>query len=705
MKNRILFTGGSGLLAINWALSITDRYDVILGLHERIVSVPGIEARKINIESSDAFKICLADIQPDIVVHCAGLTNIEACEQDPSLAYHINVELSANVARACAAAQIRLVLISTDHLFSGDTSLVSEDEPVRPVNVYAKTKWEAEQAVLTNCPGSLVIRTNFYGWGTDYRHSFSDFIITSLRSKRSISLFTDFYYTPILITELSETVMQLLAVNASGIFNVAGNERLSKYEFGIHLANHFGLDASLISKMSLSDRKDLVKRPADMSLSNEKAAKFLNKKFLSNYDSLTNLKREEEAGRSTVLSHSPIIPYGRQDISEEDIHAVVEVLRSDWLTQGPVVPAFEKAVASYCSAGYGVAVNSATSALHIACLALGVGKGDRVWTSPVTFVASANCALYCGASVDFVDIDTRTYNMSVEALRLKLVKAKKEDRLPKVVIPVHLSGQVCEMEAIHLLGQQYGFKIIEDASHAIGGKYKNQPVGNCRYSDITIFSFHPVKIITTGEGGMAVTNEHKLALRMAHLRSHGVVRHGDELIKVPDGPWYYEQVYLGFNYRMTDIHAALGLSQMKRLDEFVSGRHEIAERYNEILTAPWLTLPYQHKDSYSGMHLYIIRVQKGNTTIDRLRLFENLRTAGILVNLHYIPVYRHPYYRAMGFDPADFPNAESYYEEAISIPMYASLTREQQDFVAATISEQTPPDFDAGQPGGFQNIF
>lgn len=390
-----------------------------------------------------------------------------------------------------------------------------------------------------------------------------------------------------------------------------------------------------------------------------------------------------------------MIPYGRQDISEQDIQAVIDVLRSEFLTQGPLVPAFEKAVAEYCSVTYAVAVNSATSALHIASLALGVGKDDIVWTSPVTFVASANCALYCGASVDFVDIDARTYNMSVGALENKLEKAEREGKLPKVLIPVHLSGQSCEMEKIHALGVKYGFRIIEDASHAIGGKYMGAPVGNCIYSDITVFSFHPVKIITTGEGGMCVTNNPELANSLARLRSHGIVRHPSEMTQVPDGPWYYQQIELGYNYRMTDMQAALGLSQIKRLDEFVTTRHKIAERYNEMLKEDWLELPWQHPDSYSGLHLYIIRVKEKVKQVSHLQLFERLRNSGILVNLHYIPVYRQPYYQKFGYNTSDFPEAEAYYAEAISIPMFVALTEEQQAEVVDRIVK----------PLGYQNLF
>lgn len=382
-----------------------------------------------------------------------------------------------------------------------------------------------------------------------------------------------------------------------------------------------------------------------------------------------------------------MIPYGRQDISQADIDAVVEVLRSDFLTQGPFVPAFETEVAGYCGAQHAVAVNSATSALHIACLALGVGIGDVVWTTPITFVASANCALYCGAQVDFVDIDSRTYNMSVERLAEKLAYAEKIGQLPKVVIPVHLCGQPCEMAVIHALSRQYGFKIIEDASHAIGGRYQNEPVGNCRYSDITVFSFHPVKIITTGEGGMAVTNDAQLAKRMQLLRSHGITRDAADMTHVPDGPWYYQQVDLGFNYRMTDIQAALGLSQMQRLDEFVSKRNAVARRYDQMFSGLSVITPRQHPDSYSGWHLYVIRLQLEKIQKTHLQVFESLREQNIGVNLHYIPVHTQPYYQHMGFRPENFPEANHYYTEAISLPMYPGLTDAQQDKVVEAVRE------------------
>ena len=367
-----------------------------------------------------------------------------------------------------------------------------------------------------------------------------------------------------------------------------------------------------------------------------------------------------------------MIPYGRHDITQADIEAVVEVLRSDFLTQGPQVPRFEQKLAFYCGADHAVAVNSATSALHIACLALGLGEGDWLWTTPTTFVATANCALYCGAKVDFVDIDRHDWNLCPKALEEKLIIAEREGRLPKIVVPVHLCGRPCDMVSIHTLSKRFGFKVIEDASHAIGARYKNEPVGNCRYSDITVFSFHPVKIITTAEGGAALTNQAELAEKMALLRSHGITRDNSKMNELPDGPWYYEQIALGFNYRMTEIQAALGISQMDRLSAFLDRRHQIAERYNNLLADLPVNTPAKD-NHYSALHLYVVRLRLDSIVKTQREVFEAMREGGIAVNLHYIPVHTQPYYRAMGFAFGDFPEAELYYREAISLPIYPGL--------------------------------
>jgi UDP-4-amino-4,6-dideoxy-N-acetyl-beta-L-altrosamine transaminase len=370
-----------------------------------------------------------------------------------------------------------------------------------------------------------------------------------------------------------------------------------------------------------------------------------------------------------------MIPYGRQSIDEADIASVVEVLHSEWLTQGPGIAAFEQAMASYCHAKYAVAVSNATAALHIACLALDVGKGDLVWTSPNTFVASANCARYCDADIDFVDIDPDTLNMSVKALAIKLEAAKKQGRLPKVVIPVHFSGLPCEMKEISTLSKQYGFSIIEDASHAVGAEYDGKPVGACQYSDITVFSFHPVKIITTGEGGMVLTNQQHLADKMVRLRSHGIAQKPDQMISPPKGAWEYQQIELGHNYRMTNLQAALGLSQLKKLPEFIAKRRLIAKRYHELLAGLQVVRPTLSEES--SWHLYAVRFPAEK----RKAIFDAFRNADIWVQVHYIPVHTQPYYTNLGFKWGDFPESERYFNEAISLPLFFDLTIDNQDYI------------------------
>ncbi|WP_370242847.1 UDP-4-amino-4,6-dideoxy-N-acetyl-beta-L-altrosamine transaminase [Alteromonas abrolhosensis] len=380
-----------------------------------------------------------------------------------------------------------------------------------------------------------------------------------------------------------------------------------------------------------------------------------------------------------------MIPYGRQHLDEDDVKAVVETLTSNWLTQGPAIPKFETALADYCGANFGIAVNSATSALHIACLALGVSEGDRVWTSPNSFVASSNCALYCGAKVDFVDIDLHTGNMCVDALRKKLVLAESINALPKVVIPVHFAGQPCDMKEIRALSKQYGFFVIEDASHAVGAKYQEKFVGSCQFSDICVFSFHPVKIITTMEGGMALTNNSELAEKMRMLRSHGITNDPEKMTEDSHGPWYYQQIALGFNYRMTDVEAALGLSQLDKLDTFVEKRNALATYYNKSLRNQANIAPLsQHNDIYSSFHLYVVRVKSLDSTM-HTALVTQLRESGIFAHVHYIPIHLQPYYQNLGFKKGDYPNAERYYQQAITLPMFPDLSEKHVASIVSTL--------------------
>lgn len=386
------------------------------------------------------------------------------------------------------------------------------------------------------------------------------------------------------------------------------------------------------------------------------------------------------------MSQPSPIPYGKQWIDDDDIAAVVATLKSGWITQGPAIERFEKAMAAFCGAKHAVAVCNATAALHIGALALDLKPGDRLWTTPNTFVASANCGLYCGATVDFVDIDPRTYNLSVDALRGKLEAAAKDGTLPKVIVPVDFSGQSCEMAAIRELANQYGCKVMEDASHAVGGEYRGRKIGDGSHADLTVFSFHPVKIMTTGEGGMLFTNDDDLHQKLIRLRSHGITRDPRFLQGTPDGPWSYEQVDLGFNYRITDIQAALGESQLNKLPQFLQSRRELAARYDEKLAGLPLTTPWQHPDTLSAWHLYVIQVPAAK----RLAIFEGLKAAGIHAQIHYIPVHTQPWYRALGFKPGDFPGAERYYSQAISLPMYYGLADADQDRVIAALTAALP---------------
>ncbi len=685
----IVFAGGSSLLAQTWIRGENNEYKYILGIHKQKPEQQNGETYEFNYADISVLKSQLRKVGADIVINCIGLTNIEKCEKQLSVANKLNVDIPKNIALACKKEKIKLVHISTDHLFDGTVSYFSELNKKNPLNNYGISKSEGEDIVIKSNPDALVIRTNFFGWGPSYKPSFSDKIINDLENNRKLKLFDDVYYTPISVDILKKKIKLLIKRDLNGIFNICSNDRITKFEFGLMLAKTFGYNKNLIEPVSIDGFSNLTKRPKDMSLSNHKVSTTLAITIPSIMEQIEILKKQRNKHKERL-----VIPYGRQDISEKDIISVVNVLKSDFVTQGPTIQKFESKVADYCGAKYAYACNSATSALHIACLSLGVGEGDMVWTSPISFVASSNCALYCNADVDFVDINPITYNLSVSALEKKLKVAKRNGRLPKVVIPVHLSGQSCEMEKINSLGKKYGFKIIEDASHAIGSTYKGNPVGNCQYSDITVFSFHPVKIITTCEGGMCLTNDLEISNLIGRYRSHGITRQPSEMNKAPDGPWYYEQLNLGLNYRMNDVQAALGLSQMDRLDEFIEKRRIIAERYNEMLSESVVDIPRQHKDANSSWHLYIIRL-KNNYNITHKQLFEHFRAAGVLVNIHYIPIYRQPYYESLGFDKKDFLESENYYAEAISIPIFPSLTTQEQNKVVRLIE----------QPFGFQNLF
>ena len=384
---------------------------------------------------------------------------------------------------------------------------------------------------------------------------------------------------------------------------------------------------------------------------------------------------------------SRMIPYAKQDISDGDIDSVIEVLKSDFLTQGNKVPLFEDIISERVGAKYALAANSATSCLYLSCLSLGLSKEDILWTSPITYVASANCALYCGAEVDFVDIDPLTWNISVEILEEKLKTARKIKKVPKILVLVHLAGNPCDLQKVFDLSKEYGFSIIEDASHALGSKYSGEHIGSSVYSDISVFSFHPVKNITTGEGGMILTNNQKLSEKIHLYRSHGITRDTKKMINKEEGLWYYEQLLLGFNFRMSDIHAALGISQMNSLDKFISKRNELSQIYTEELKGLPLTIQRVRKEDLSAWHIFVIRLKLSELKLSRLEIYNSLRNKGIGVNVHYIPVHLHPFYKNLGFNKGDFPNSENYYDGAITIPMFTKLKKKEIKFVIQALKE------------------
>ncbi|MBT5399004.1 aminotransferase class I/II-fold pyridoxal phosphate-dependent enzyme, partial [bacterium] len=622
MHKTILMTGGSGLLSTNWALSIRDEYKVTLLLHQKKISLLGVNTEIVSLSSLEECLSVLEKHQPDIVIHTAGLANVEECESNPNLAQTVNVDLAKNIATACSNQGVKLVHISTDHLFLGDQEFSTEESVINPVNNYAKSKFLGEKQVLENCKDALIIRTNFYGWGTKYRQSFSDLILDKLKNNQQVDLFSDVFFTPILIDELSKRTHQLIDANTMGVFNIVSSERVSKYEFGIKLANCFNLDVGLINTVSINDKPNLVKRPKDMSLSNTKLCQMLNCEIATLDEQLQILKEQEDKSitNQVVLD---IIPYGKHYIDEDDIQAVVNVLKYGMLTQGPKVAEFESRIADYVGVKYAVAVSNGTAALHLACMALELGNGDEVITTPNTFVATSNSILYVGAKPVFVDIDPKTLNIDVERIE-DTIKISKNI---KAIFPVHFAGLPCDMKQIKKLADKYNLAVVEDAAHALGATYNNgNKVGNCEYADMTCFSFHPVKGIAAGEGGMITTNDFDIYRKLTLLRSHGITKGNFEFpgVSRPDNSlvnkdaaleagelkrWYYEMQSLGFNYRITDIQSALAISQMGKIDLFLDARRSMVKVYDKAFKdIPNITPLQAHGRDNSSHHIYVVSI-------------------------------------------------------------------------------------------------
>ena len=683
----------------NWALSIRNNYVVTILLHHKRISIPGVDTDLVSLSSLDECSAVLEKHQPDIVIHTAGLTSVEKCESNNDLAKELNVDLVRNLSIACSEQGIKLVHISTDHLFSGEQELATEITDTNPLNNYANTKLKAEQQVLEKCKDALIIRTNFFGWGTKYRQSFSDLILNNLRNNKSINLFSDVYFTPILIAELSKKTHQLVDSNFSGIFNVVGNERLSKYEFGVKLAHFFNLDVNLIKVARIIDSQHLVKRPKDMSLSNTKLCSSLNCKVASLDEQLQTFKKQEKSSPISQVILD-VIPYGKHYIDEDDISSVVEVLRYGMLTQGPKISEFESKIANYVGAKYAVAVANGTAALHLSCMALGLGKGDKVITSPNTFVATSNSILYVGAETVFVDIDKKTLNIDIDQVE-HIIESFNNI---KAIFPVHFAGLPCDMERIEKLALKYNLVIVEDASHALGAKYVDgSRVGNCQYSDLTVLSFHPVKGISAGEGGMITTNDKLLYDKLTILRSHGITKGNFEFpgVSLPDNSlinkdealengelrrWYYEMQYLGFNYRITDIQCALAISQMDKIDIFLEARRSMVKFYDQAFAkVKNITSLQTHGRGDSSHHIYVVSINFEKIGISRHQFMKSLAEQGVGSQVHYIPVVCQPYYQDIGYDIEHYPFTKKYYQNTLSIPLFYGLSNGQQQMIVSSI--------------------
>ena len=709
-KKSILITGVSGLLGNNLAYYFKGKYDILGLYNSHPVTIDGIYTERCQLSQPDEIKRIISDYHPKIVIHCASLTNIDECEVDKDTTKKINVLATKNIVEAVRDRDVKLIYISSDSVYEGVKGDYSEDDPIGPQNYYGLSKYEGELEVFKK-ENALVFRTNIFGWNTQNKKSLGEWILGELMPKQRINGFKDAYFSTIYTMELARVIDISINKRLTGLYNCGGLEPCSKYDFGLKIADCFGFDRTLITPISIDNSDFKVGRGKNLTLNVNKLQKALDYKLPTINQSIEAFYRDYKCGLPEEIKRSQgepgkssdFIPYGRQWTDEKDIDAVVNVLHSGRITQGPKIEEFENAIAEYCRVRYAVAVNSGTSALHIACLAAGVGHGDEVITAPITFVASANCAVYCGARPVFADIDPDTYNISAKEIEQRISKHSKG------LIPVHFAGQSCDMEVIYQVvraaERKYGHKIfiIEDACHALGSKYKDKRVGSCAFSDMSVLSFHPVKHITTGEGGAVLTNDEKLCKKLRQFRSHGMTSDPEEFVYKDlafpthhspltthhsPNPWYYEQVDLGYNYRITDIQCALGLSQLKKLYKFRERRREIVNRYNEAFRSiKSIQIPFESGGCDSNFHLYVLLFDFEQTGIERAQFMNELRRRGIQTQVHYIPVHTQPYYqRKFSTKWGDCPNAEQYYQKCLSIPLFPALTEQDVERVINEIT-------------------
>jgi perosamine synthetase len=696
MSSKMLITGVSGLLGNNLARYFKDKYDVLGISHKNIVVIQGIRVESADLRKKSQVSKLILDFAPNVIIHCASLTNVDYCEKNPVEAAEVN-ELSTQNIVDCIDedANTKLIYISTDSVYGGKERTHNEEEITSPCNVYGKTKLQGEKISLS-IKNSLILRTNIYGWNIQNKNSLAEWLLDELKQGNKIGGFKNAFFSSIYTFELARIIDISIRKNIVGVYNCGSRDSCSKYDFATKLAGLFGFDRNLVKPISIEEHKFRAKRSKDLTFCVDKIENALDirlpsidfslEQFYRDYQA--NLPEDIKSDHTQIKDTFKIIPYGRQWIDVDDISAINGVLVSPNLTQGPNITAFEEALKEVTNAGQAIAVNSGTSALHIACLAAGVGVGDEVITSPNTFVASANCAVFCGAKPVFADIDSKTFNISPEEVERRITSKTK------AIIPVHFAGQSADMMSIHQIVQdaerKYGHKIyiIEDASHALGSKYKNADVGSCTYSDMVVLSFHPVKHITTGEGGAVLSKDEEIHRKLRLYSSHGITRDPDFLIS-NFGPWYYEQIELGYNYRITDIQSALGISQLKKLETFKKRRRKIVDCYNhDLRNIPLFELPSESKDCDSNFHLYVIQYdfEKAGTTRNCFK--EMLKKSNILTQVHYIPVHTQPYYQKnFGTKWGDYPEAESYFEKCLSIPLYPAMSEDNVTKVIETVKE------------------